>query len=84
MKLPPVNSNASLITWSLRDHVINLSYYISTTTVLRATKLGRMVTYLNELLLLMSHYLFSCGLTRSCDKLKPLYLHFQSPYDHQA
>ena len=47
------------ITWSfdhvvLRDHVINLNYYIFTNTVLIATRLGRMVIKLEELLITKS------------------------------
>ena len=39
-----------LVTSLHQDHVINLKHYISTTREPMATKLGRMVTYLDMLL----------------------------------
>ena len=36
-----------LLTSSFQDHVAELKLYISTTTVLIATKLGKMITYLD-------------------------------------
>ena len=43
---------AHVILW---DHLINWNHYISTTTVPMATKLDRMVTYLNGLVPVKSH-----------------------------
>ena len=43
----------------LWDHVTNWNHYISITTVPMATKLGRMVTYLDGLLSIKSHELLT-------------------------
>ena len=45
-----------------------------------ATKLGRMVTYLEGLPIKSS----ALGVAKSRDKLKPLYLHYHSAYGSQA
>ena len=48
------------------------------------TKLGRMVTYLDELLCIKTHMtLRSRGLVRSLGKLKSLYFHYQSAYGYK-
>ena len=60
----------------LGDHVTNYKH-ISTATVPMATKLGRVVTHLQELLVIMLLYLWLSGLARSRDKLKALYPHYQ-------
>ena len=46
-------------------------------------KLDR-VTYHEELLLVKSHSPLITVLTRSRNKLKPLYLHYYSAYGHQT
>ena len=48
-----------------------------------ATELGRMVTYLDGLLPIKTHYRLITWSWRPCDKLK-LYLHYHSAYDHQT
>ena len=53
----------------LKDHVTKSNHCISNTTVLMATKLGRMATYLQVVL--------------QSDKQRPLYLHYQSTYGNQ-
>ena len=58
------------------------NYYFSTITVPMATKMGRIVTYLEGLLTV---YLFwSCGLARSHDKQIPSYLYCKSAYGKQT
>ena len=64
----------------LQDHVTKQNHYISTIRVPMATKLGRMVTHLDELAPTKSHHLL---ITWFCDKLKPLYLLYHSAYDPQ-
>ena len=49
-----------------------------------ATKLGRMVTYLDGLLLIKACDPISPDLARSNDKLKLLYLQRHSAYGHQT
>ena len=49
-----------------------------------ATKLDRVMNYLDELLPIKSHHLWSRDRVRSRGKLKSLYLHFQSAYGHQT
>ena len=49
-----------------------------------ATKLGRMLTYLNGLLPTKSDVLWSCGRVWSRDKLESLYLCYQSVYGHET
>ena len=51
----------------LSEYVTNESYYIPTTRVPMVTKLGRLVTYLDGLFPIISHYLlitWSCEITR--------------------
>ena len=43
--------------------------------MLLATKPGKMVTYVDELLPIKSHDSWSLGPARKHDKLKPLYIH---------
>ena len=47
-----------------------------------ATKLGRMVTYIDGLTPINLHQLWSRGLEASHGKLKSLYLYYHSAYDH--
>ena len=49
-----------------------------------ASKLGSIVTYVEELLPIKSTDSLSRGLARSRDSLKSLYLHYHSTYDHQT
>ena len=49
-----------------------------------ATKGGSIVTYLDELVPKSHMTVWSCGIPRSFDKLKPLYLHYHSVYSHQT
>ena len=68
------------VTWpndhvDFQGHVINKSQYVSLTSILITTKLGRVVTYLEGFLPIKSR-----GLTRSHDRLKPLYLHYHNAY----
>ena len=70
------------VTWpndhmDFQGHVINKSQYVSLTSILITTKLGRVVTYLEGFLPIKSR-----GLTRSHDRLKPLYLHYHNAYAH--
>lgn len=46
-----------------------------------ATKLDSMVTYHEELSPINSHTFLSRGLAGSCDKLKPLYLHYCNAFE---
>ena len=56
---------------------------VSTVAVPMDIKTGRMVTYLERLLPTKSHDpSITCSST-SCDKLKPLYLHYNNAYRHQ-
>ena len=55
-----------------------------TTTVPLTSKLGRMVNYLDWNLPESHMTLWWRGLAKSRDKLKPLYLHNHSVYDHQT
>ena len=64
----------------LQAHMISENHCISTTRVPLATNLSRMITYLAGLFL----NLWSCGLARSSDKLKQLYLYYYSGYGHQT
>ena len=48
-----------------------------------ATKLYSMVTYFKQLPGIKLLTLWSCGLARTRDKLKPLYNHSSSAYGHQ-
>ena len=49
-----------------------------------ATKLGRIVAYLKGLLPKITQPFGLVVFARSRDKLKPLYLHYYSAYDHQT
>ena len=50
-----------------------------------ATMLGMIVTYLNWLLLLKSHYPLTHGFARPCEKLKLSYFHIPSGVpDHEV
>ena len=49
-----------------------------------ASKFGRTVTSLDGLTPFSYSTPTSCGLERSRDKLKPLYLHYHKAYDHQT
>ena len=67
-----------------QGHPTNENRYIATATVPMATKLGRMVTYLDGLLPMKSHdplITWSCEITGS---RKPLYFHNHSAYGHQT
>ena len=71
----------------VQGHVTNKNPYISTTAVSMATKIGRMITCLDGFLPVNLHdpiTLSSRCLVKSCDKLKPSYLQYQSPYGHQT
>ena len=68
----------------LQCHVTNENHYISITKVLMTTKVGRMVTYFERLLIIKSFTLWPRGLATSCDILKLLYLHYHSVYGHQT
>ena len=54
----------------MQDQVTNQNQYISTTTVHMATKLGSMVTYLDEILPQSKKVLASRGAAKSREKLK--------------
>ena len=77
------------VTWAfdhvvLRDHVRKWNHYISSIKAPMATKLGRMVTYLDFLLLIKSHdplIMWSCKIMW---KLKSFYLHYHSAYGHRT
>ena len=62
------------------NHVKNLNSYISITTVLMATKLGRMVTNLLGFLPMLLD-LFSHVVTW---RTKTLYLHYHNAYGHKT
>ena len=69
----------------LQGHVTNESHYISTTRVSIATKIDRILTYFDGLLLIYSlDPLITCGFARSGDKLKALYLYYHNTYGHQT
>ena len=85
------------VTWcsdnkALQDHVINENHCISTMIVPMGTKLGRMLTYLDEPLPIKSHDhdllipLFTLDplKTKSWGKLKLLYLYYDIGYVHQT
>ena len=59
------------------DHVTN-------TAMPMATKLGRMLTLVKRFLTIKLLDSLSHGLAGSINKLKPLYLHYYSVYDHQT
>ena len=40
----------------LQDHLAKKNYYLSTTIVIMATKIGRVMTYIKGLLIIMSYY----------------------------
>ena len=68
----------------LQDHLTNENFYICTTRVSMATKLGRMITYLDGLLATEAHDPF---ITWSCEitwQNKPLFLQYHSAYGHQT
>ena len=68
----------------LRDHATNWNH-MTTTTVPMATTLGRMVTNLKWILPIMLTLPFGpVVFQRSCEKLKPLYLHYHSVCGHQT
>ena len=67
----------------LQHNMTNLKHN-STTRVPITTKPGRMVTYLEGFLPIVTQPFFTHGLVISCDKLKPLYLHCQSSNYHQT
>ena len=67
----------------LRDHVTNLKH-VSTTTIPMATKLGRVVTYNEELALINCMILYSLCFERSHDKLITLYLHLHKTSDRKV
>ena len=64
----------------LQDHVTNKKH-ISTTPVPMATKLGRMVTNLENLYPIMQ---LRSSVMRSRDKLKPLYFDYHGACGHQT
>ena len=72
-----------MITWSC-EITWQTKTTISTLRVPMATKLGRMVAYLDGLLSIKSHNLWSHGFVRSRDKLKSFYLQYYSVYGHQT
>ena len=62
------------------NHVTNENHYIPNTRVPMTTRLGRMVTLTGSYLMII----WSRHLSRSRDKLKPLYLHKNYAYGHQT
>ena len=82
-ELLTIKSYKTLITWSFRITWQIKNHYISPTTVLMAT-LGRMVTYLEGYLAIKPMEIKIGDHSRSGDKSKPLYLHYQSVYSHQT
>ena len=69
----------------LRDNMTNLKLYISTTTMPVATERGRKATYLEGLLPIKSHDLWSRGLFKgSLEKVKALYLQYHKSSFHQT
>ena len=79
--LLPIILLKPLVTWSCK--ITWQTKNISTTTVCMSTKLGRMVTNLQQLLPIILLYLWLCVLERSFDKLKT-YLHQHDACDHQT
>ena len=65
-----------------QNHVTNKNHY--TTRVSMATNLPEWQTTLMGSYLQSHITLWSCGLARSQDKLKPLNLHYHSVYGHQT
>ena len=57
---------------------------MSTTTTPMAIRLGKVVTYHKKLSPIKSYDPLITCLTRSRDKLKPLYLHYHNVYSHQT
>ena len=68
----------------LESHVTNKNYYFLITSVPIATKLDMMVAHLDGLLPTKFHNPLSRDLATSRDKLKPLYLHYDSAYGHET
>ena len=69
----------------VRDYVTKQNHYISNTTVIMTTRPGRIVIYLEQLSSSLSYStLWSRGFAISCDKLKPLYLHYCNVYNLQT
>ena len=64
-----------------KDHLTNQTHCISTTRMSMATKLGRMVTYLDDLLPIKSH---DPLITQSFEIILSLYLHYHSAYGQQT
>ena len=83
-KLLPIKSYDPLIMWSCNITWQIKNHYISTIRVPMTTKLNKMVNYLDGLLPVKSYNLCSCGVVRSRDKRKLLYLHYHSAYGHQT
>lgn len=78
----PITSHGTLITWSCKITLwtkINIYTLIS---VPLAAKFGRMVAYFEGFLATKSRD--RCGLAKSREKLKSLYLHYQSVYSQQT
>ena len=66
------------------DYVTKQKKYISTTTIHMTTKLGNGVTYHEETHEEVKQALESGDLSRSREKLKPLYLHYYNLYDRKT
>ena len=86
-KLPWLAS-AHKVTWpsdymDLRDQVKKSNHYIFTIIVSMTTKLARMATYLDGLLPIKSHHLWS-HIKRSHGKLKFVHLHYHDVYGQQT
>ena len=72
-----INSFNALIMWSCK---VTWQKHISATRVSMATKLGRMITYLDRLLPIKG---YDPLITWFCDKPKLLYLQYHRIYGHQ-
>ena len=73
----------------LRESMYNLALqklknYVSTATILIATKLGRVLKHHEGSHSYTQVTFLSGGLAILRDKLKPLYLHYHSAYGHQT
>ena len=69
----------------LLDHMANWNYYICNITVPMATKLGRVMKYVEGLLTIKScNALINMIFWRLCNKQKPLHLYYQRVHCHQT
>ena len=69
----------------LLDHMANWNYYICNITVPMATKLGRVMKYVEGLLTIKScNALINMIFWGLCNKQKPLHLYYQRVHCHQT